>query len=191
MKARQLIPVKRTEPAAVTSGVKELSGSEVLLVDGYNMVFAWDELKKLAQSSLDDARRALCDMMCEYSAMTGRRVIVVFDAYRVSGGIGGAEKYGNIFVIYTRERETADAFIEKATYQVKGSLTVLVATSDGPEQAIVIGNDALRLSASDLNDEMRRVRASIRDILEKGRQPWPVTGMEEKIKAAWKEQHSN
>ena len=191
VKARQLIPVKRKEPAAASSGVKEMSGGEVLLVDGYNMVFAWDELKKLAQSSLDDARRALCDMMCEYSAMTGRRVIVVFDAYRVSGGIGGAEKYGNIFVIYTRERETADAFIEKATYQVKGSLTVLVATSDGPEQAIVIGNDALRLSASDLNDEMRRVRASIRDILEKGRQPWPVTGMEEKIKAVWKEQHSS
>ena len=189
VKARQLFPVRRTEAAETKTAAAPAGGAEVLLVDGYNIVFAWEELKKLAASSLDDARRALCDMMCEYSAMTGRRVIVVFDAYRVSGGSGGAERYGNIFVIYTRERETADAFIEKATYQVKGRLTVLVATSDGPEQAIVIGNDALRLSAGDLHDEMDKVRSAIRDYLDRGRGVFPVTGMEEAMKAAWKDQH--
>ncbi len=190
IRARQLLPVRRTEhnTPETNAAVTQTADGEILLVDGYNIIFAWDELKKQAQASLEDARLSLCDLMCEYSAMTGRRVIVVFDAYRVPGGSGGAEKYGNIFVIYTREHETADTFIEKATYRSRGSARIIVATSDGPEQAIVIGNQALRLSARDLRDEMRQVQETIRRYLDTGA-PNPVPNLAEALRAAWKNSH--
>ncbi len=184
VRARQLLPVKR-EWEQKRLEIR-LPKEEILLVDGYNMIFAREELKNRAAVSLEEARIALLDGLCEYCAMTGKKGIVVFDAYRVQGGAGSAEPYGNLYVIYTRERETADAFIERTTYRTGGDVRVTVATSDGPEQAIALGNKALRMSSRELWREMDQVRRQLRSVLEQ-RSPDPQPRMEQAYKAAWKE----
>ena len=140
-------------------------GEEYLLVDGYNIIFAWDELKTIAKDSLDAARKTLCDLLCDYQGYKKCHVIAVFDAYKVKGGLGSVEKYHNIHVVYTKEAETADAYIEKATYEIGKKHRVKVATSDGPEQLIILGHGALRLSASNFREEMEQVRGQIADVL--------------------------
>lgn len=97
---------------------RAFSGEDYLLVDGYNIIFAWDELKKLAAEHLDAARKKLCDLLCNYQGYRKCRVILVFDAYKVKGGLGSVEKYHNITIVYTKEAETADAYIERATYEI-------------------------------------------------------------------------
>ena len=138
---------------------------EYLLVDGYNIIFAWDELKAIARESLDAARRALCDLLCNYQGCRGCRVIAVFDAYKVRGGQGSVEKYHNIHVVYTKEAETADAYIERATYELGKQYRVKVATSDGPEQLIILGHGALRVSASSFREEMEQTEGQIAQVL--------------------------
>ena len=141
------------------------SGPEYLLVDGYNIIFAWDELKAMAQDNLDAARKALCDLLCNYQGYRRCEVIAVFDAYRVKGGQGSVERYHNIHVVYTKEAETADAYYERATYEIGREHRVKVATSDGPEQLIILGHGALRVSASAFREEVEQVQGQIQDLL--------------------------
>ena len=158
-------------PAAEKRAVREqLSGPEYLLVDGYNIIFAWDELKTIARDNLDAARKALCDLLCNYQGYKKCVVIAVFDAYKVKGGLGSVEKYHNIHVVYTREAETADAYIERATYEIGQKHRVKVATSDGPEQLIILGHGALRMSASGFREEMEQVQGQIAETLRKNNQ---------------------
>ena len=138
---------------------------EYLLVDGYNIIFAWEELKAIARESLDAARKALCDLLCNFQGYQKCRVIAVFDAYKVRGGQGSVEKYHSIHVVYTKEAETADAYIERATYELGRHYRVKVATSDGPEQLIILGHGALRVSASAFREEMEQVQGRIAQVL--------------------------
>ena len=146
-------------------------GEEYLLVDGYNIIFAWDELKAIARDSLDAARKSLCDLLCNYQGYRKCHVILVFDAYKVKGGQGSVEKYHNIHVVYTREAETADAYIERATYEIGREHRVKVATSDGPEQLIILGHGALRLSATAFRQEVEQVQGEIAAALDKNNRP--------------------
>ena len=161
-------PKRAPAEAAEKRPVRErFSGPEYLLVDGYNIIFAWDELKAIAQDNLDAARKALCDLLCNYQGYKKCVVIAVFDAYKVKGGLGSVEKYHNIHVVYTREAETADAYIERATYEIGRQHRVKVATSDGPEQLIILGHGALRMSASGFHEEMEQVQGQIAETLRK------------------------
>lgn len=135
---------------------------EYLLVDGYNIIFSWDELKELATENMDAARYRLMDILCNYQGFKKCTVILVFDAYKVKGGLGEVQKYKNINVVYTKEAETADQYIEKVTYEIAKDNHVVVATSDALEQLIILGRGAVRLSANDLKEEIIRVNTIIR-----------------------------
>ncbi|MBR5471711.1 MAG: TetM/TetW/TetO/TetS family tetracycline resistance ribosomal protection protein [Oscillibacter sp.] len=176
VKRQTFIPPKeprraQTDNEAEKRRIKEqFQGDEYLLVDGYNIIFAWEELKSIARENLDAARIALCDLLCNYQGYKKNRVIAVFDAYKVKGGLGSVEKYNNIHVVYTKEAETADAYIERATYELGRKHRVKVATSDGPEQLIILGHGALRLSASNFKEEMEQVQGQIAGVLSKNNQ---------------------
>lgn len=159
--------VVRDAPARPRTPLPVPAGPVYLLVDGYNIVFAWDELAAVARQDLDAARVLLCDLLCGYQSVRGCEVIVVFDAYRVRGNPGSHEKYHTIHVVYTREAETADSFIERASYELTKEHRVRVATSDGPEQLIILGHGAERVSASMFHEEMREVRERIDEALER------------------------
>lgn len=141
-------------------------GPEYLLVDGYNIIFAWDELKELAADNLDLARNTLINRLCNYQGFKRNNVIVVFDAYRVRGNHREIERYCGVDVVYTKESETADSYIEKVSHELGRSHRVRVATSDGTEQIIILGNGAFRVSAAEFRDEVMRVEAAIREIIE-------------------------
>ncbi|WP_337575146.1 translation factor GTPase family protein [Fournierella sp.] len=147
----------------------ELSGPEYLLVDGYNLIFAWEELKKLAADNLAGARQALADLLCNYRGFHDCQVILVFDAYKVPHGTGEVSRYHNIHIVYTKEAETADMYIEKTTYQLAKKRRVRVVTSDGAEQLIILGHGALRISARSFREEVERTNGEIRRILEENR----------------------
>ena len=134
-------------------------------MDGYNIIFAWDELNKIAAENLDAARKQLCDILSNYQGFRRCEVIAVFDAYKVKGGQGSVEKYHNIHVVYTKEAETADAYIERATYDIGRHHRGRVATSDGAEQLIILGHGALRLSASAFKAEVEQAAGQISAIL--------------------------
>ncbi len=150
---------------------RKLAEAEVLhkylLVDGYNVIFAWDELKGLAEVNLDGARRALIDILCNYRGARECDVIVVFDAYRVKGGEGSIETHDNISVVYTREAETADTYIERATYELSDTSRnhVRVVTSDRLEQLIITGNNAHKVSVDDFKAEVEQVNGEISEKL--------------------------
>lgn len=136
---------------------KRAKRKSYLLVDGYNVIHSQKELKELAEEELSAARGKLCDMLCNYQGFTGRITIVVFDAYKVPGNTGSVEKYNNIYVIYTKEAESADAYIEKATHEIAKEHDVMVATSDGMVQLIVLGAGAIRMSSNELIEDMERI----------------------------------
>lgn len=140
-------------------------GPDYLLVDGYNIIFAWPELKEVARDNLDAARKMLLDVLANYRAFRGGEIILVFDAYKVKGNPGSQEKTEGIFVAYTKEAQTADAYIERATYDLAQKHRVRVATSDGPEQLIILGHGALRVSALQLRQEIEQARGQISVIL--------------------------
>lgn len=140
-------------------------GPEYLLVDGYNLIFAWDELKAAARESLDAARQLLLDLLSNYQGFQKNEVIVVFDAYRVPRSVRDESRYHNIHVVFTKEAETADAYIEKVTYDLGKKHRVRVATSDYAEQLIILGHGALRLSASTFREEVERVGGQISALL--------------------------
>ena len=174
MKRREFAPPKDPRRPAAEGSARTIreqtAGPGYLLVDGYNIIFAWEELKAIAQENLDAARKALCDLLCNYQGYQKCEVIVVFDAYKVKGGQGSVENYHNIHVVYTKEAETADTYIERATYEIGKQHRVRVATSDGPEQLIILGHGALRLSASAFYEEISRVRSQIGSTLERNNQ---------------------
>lgn len=128
---------------------------EYLLVDGYNIIFAWDDLQKMAEENLDSARMHLLNQLCNFQAFRHCQVIVVFDAYKVKGGVGSVIPFYNITQVFTKEAETADMYIEKVTNQLARDYRVRVATSDAVEQRIILGHGALRLSARGLEEEMQ------------------------------------
>ncbi len=139
---------------------------EYLLVDGYNIIFAWDELKRLAQEDLEAARQQLMDRLCSYQGYKKCRVILVFDAYRVKGGHRTVEPYHNITVVYTKEAETADMYIERASYDIGKKHRVRVATSDNIEQLIILGHGCLRISARAFHAEVLEVEKTIGGLLD-------------------------
>ena len=139
---------------------------EYLLVDGYNVIFAWEELNELAKASIDAARNKLMDILSNYQGFTGCTLILVFDAYKVKGSQGEVQKYHNIYVVYTKEAETADQYIEKTTHEIGRKYKVTVATSDALEQVIVMGQGAYRISARDFYEEVERTEKQIREINE-------------------------
>lgn len=142
---------------------KEEPVDEYLLVDGYNILYAWDELRELMKVTLDGARHRLMDMLCNYQGYRKYHLIVVFDAYKVSGGVGSTEDYHNIHVVYTKEAETADQYIEKFAHQMGRKHRVTVATSDGMEQVIIRSQGCLLMSAHDLEEDMERVSRQIEE----------------------------
>ena len=139
---------------------------EYLLVDGYNIIFAWDELNALSKESLEAARHRLMDILCNYQGFKKCVLILVFDAYRVPGSPGSIEQYHNIHVVYTREAETADMFIERVTHEIGKGRRVRVATSDGVEQVIILGHGALRVSARMFHEEVQEAEKEIRRYLQ-------------------------
>lgn len=141
-------------------------GPEYLLVDGYNVIFSWDNLKKLADSSIDGARNALINILCNYQGYKRCEVIVVFDAYKVKGNHREIEKVNNITVVYTKEAEIADMYIEKASLDLAKKHKVRVVTSDALEQVIILGNGALRVSSREFQGEVKSAEDNIRTIIE-------------------------
>jgi predicted RNA-binding protein with PIN domain len=138
-------------------------GPGYLLVDGYNIIFAWDELNKMAADNLDLARNTLINILCNYQGFKQCEVILVFDAYRVPGNFREIEKVHNITVIYTKEAETADMFIEKTAHDLAKDYRVRVATSDGAVQTIILGSSAYRVSAEEFHKEVKDVEKAIRE----------------------------
>ena len=134
---------------------------EYLLVDGYNVIFAWEDLKDLAQVSIDGARGKLLDVLCDYQGMKKCNLIVVFDAYRVQGHKTEISTYHNIHVVFTKEAETADQYIEKFAHENGKKYNVTVATSDGLEQIIIRGQGCRLLSARELKDEIERTKKTL------------------------------
>ena len=134
-------------------------------MDGYNIIFAWEELRELAKSSLETARDRLIDILCNYRGFKKCELILVFDAYKVKGNTGSVEKIGGINVVYTKEAETADMYIEKVTRDLGRKNRVRVATSDGVEQIIILGGGAIRVSASEFYKEVKDAEKAIAEII--------------------------
>lgn len=137
-------------------------GKEYLLVDGYNIIFAWEDLKELAKVNIEAARNKLMDVLCDYQGYRRMTLILVFDAYKVPGNPGEVQTYHNIHVVYTREAETADQYIEKTVHDMAKEHRVMVATSDGMEQVIIMGQGARRISARGLLREVEEARREMR-----------------------------
>ncbi len=159
-------PAARTE-LKPWKGLKVPAREEFLLVDGYNIIHAWSELRALAAVDLEGARQRLVHRLRNYQGWRRCKVIVVFDAYRVPGGQGSTERYGDLWVVYTREAETADMYIERTSYDLKRKdCRVRVATSDGLEQLIILGHGAIRVSAPELEQELERTEGEIRAVID-------------------------
>ena len=152
-------PQKKQRPSLAPTG------PEYVLVDGYNIIFAWERLKRMAQDSLEAARTELINILCNYQGIRQCKLILVFDAYKVKGNHGSVEKVGDISVVYTKEAETADMYIERVTHEIGRKHRVRVATSDGLEQIIILGHGALRVSASMFEQEVNLAEKAMRDFL--------------------------
>ncbi len=144
---------------------------EYLLVDGYNIIFSWDELNELSKTDLNAARMSLMNSLCNYQGFRQMKLILVFDAYKVEGGTEKTEKYRNIHVVYTKEAETADRYIERTALSLTKKHRVTVATSDATEQVIIFGAGANRMSARELKDEVTNTEKEISSLLEKRNSP--------------------
>lgn len=163
--ASQPVRKKAAAPVKYKKVKMQPRGDEYLLVDGYNIIFAWDELRNIADKSLDSARDRLIDILCNYQGFKQCRVILVFDAYKVKGNTGSIEKIHNIDVVYTKEAETADMYIEKTTRDLGKKHRVRVATSDSLEQIIILAGGATRVSANELLQEINAAGKAIEEIL--------------------------
>ena len=153
------IVTKEITPGKNVTSVRNenLIGEDYLLVDGYNIIYAWDNLKELAETNLEGARGALMDILCNYQALRKCNLILVFDAYRVKGHDTDVIDYHNIHVVYTKEAETADRYIERFAHDHASKHRITVATSDGLEQIIIRGAGCQLLSARDLKEEIKRL----------------------------------
>ena len=154
---------KKRRPAGPEPCSNEEQEEDYLLVDGYNIIFAWDELRELAEMNIDGARYRLMDLMSNYQGTRKGTLILVFDAYKVAGNTGEDIRYHNIHVIYTKEAETADQYIEKLAHQMGRKNRVTVATSDGLEQLIIRGQGCMLLSAEDLKEDVERARRMVEE----------------------------
>lgn len=154
-------PLVEADPLPLT----RIRRDDYLLVDGYNIIFAWDELKTIAATDLNAARAALLNLMSNFQSVRKCRVIVVFDAYKVKGGTGSVEKQFNLDVVYTKEAETADMYIEQTSYDLSRTHRVRVATSDALEQMIILGHGAERLSAGDLRWEVDQTNQHLDEVI--------------------------
>lgn len=143
---------------------------EYLFIDGYNVINGWQELKSLSKISLDTARNRLVEIMSEYQSFTGINVIIVFDAHLVKGSNEKTEKLYGVTVVYTKERETADSYIEKILDKIGRNKIVRVATSDWAEQQIVLGRGGTRISSRELEIEVKNIRRSIKRKREKNKE---------------------
>ena len=152
-----------TAPASPRKSKTKEPEKEYLLVDGYNIIFAWEDLNELAKINIEGARNKLMDILCNYQGYKKCTLILVFDAYKVEGGQGSVQKYHNIHVVYTKEAETADQYIEKTVHEIGKKYHVTVATSDALEQVIILGQGADRLSARNLREEIQRMKEEIRE----------------------------
>ncbi|MBR2852137.1 MAG: NYN domain-containing protein, partial [Anaerotignum sp.] len=145
---------------------------EFLLVDGYNIIHAWDELKELAEDvSLESARQRLMDVLSNYKGTSKATIILVFDGYLVKGNIGTVYEYNNIYVVYTKEAETADHYIERVVTSLPKHYKVRVATGDGLEQLIIYGQGAIRMTARELWNEVQAVEMELREKFIENRPP--------------------
>lgn len=157
--------IKKAAPKPKFKSKPIPAGPLYLLVDGYNIIFAWDDLKKAAEESLDLARELLINRLANYRGFTRCELILVFDAYKVKGNPGEVERIYNINVVYTKEAETADMYIEKVTHELSRKHRVRVATSDNLEQLIILGAGAIRVSAREFLEEVEAVESEIRKYL--------------------------
>lgn len=163
---RSAMHTRRDEPLSDTPIAPQKPLHEYILVDGYNIIFAWDELKKTAAENLEAARHRLIEMMINYKAVRKCDMIVVFDAYRVKGSTGSEELKGGLHVVYTKEAETADSYIERTAHDLSGDYRVRVATSDRLEQIIILGGGAYRMSASEFYEEVCLAQREIREYIQ-------------------------
>ena len=131
-------------------------------MDGYNIIFSWEELRELSEKDIGAARGKLADILSNYQGYRKCTLILVYDAYKVEGNPGEVMKYHNIYIVYTKEAETADQYIEKTVRRIAKDAAVTVATSDGLEQVIILGQGANRMSAPGLKEEIERTLAEVR-----------------------------
>ena len=146
-------------------------GEEYIIIDGYNFIFAIDELRRAAESDLARARDIVTRLMCDYAAFRRCRVIIAFDGYKRRGGEGSVEELGPVTVVYTKERQTADSYIERTTYEISDSHSVRVVTSDYQEQLVILGSGGLRVSArefyAEIMDNLKLIREKIDSYMNK------------------------
>lgn len=154
-----------TAPTQKKAKKPKKKGEDVLIIDGYNFIFANDEWRRMAETDISLARDGLTRVMCDYSAFRKVRVIIVFDAYKRGGGEGGSERYGDVTVVYTRENQTADSYIEKTAHDLADEHSVRVVTSDFDEQLVILGVGALRVSAREFAAELRLNDKEIKEII--------------------------
>ena len=165
MKEKRAMTGKRTissQPSHSYYTPKKKSGEEYLLVDGYNVIFAWEDLRELAEANLHAAQDKLMDILSNYQGYKKCTLILVFDAYKVEGHQEEVLKYHNIYVVYTKEAETADQYIEKTVHKIGRQNQVTVATSDRLEQIIIMGQGAQRISAKGLREEIEETNRQLR-----------------------------
>lgn len=190
--ARVMHTPKDSEPAREKRPDIKKYQKSYLLIDGYNMIFAWDSLKKIALDSLEDARQKLIERLSVYKVFQDKEIILVFDAYKVKGNRGEVEREKEITIVYTKESQTADAYIEKAAKELTKNYHVTVATSDALEQLIIFGSGAFRMTAKNLEEDLIRVEEGIRQMTEaynlKTDQSGFLKVLEEKL-AKWKTQN--
>ena len=141
-------------------------GEELILVDGYNLIFAWDDLRRMAERDISLARDALIRVLCNYSAFKKCKIVTVFDAYRRKGGSGSEEKFGSVTAVYTKESETADTYIERMAHELADSHFLRVVTADMQEQYIILGVGGYRVSPSEFRAEVETVTTEIKDTIE-------------------------
>lgn len=166
---REFGPIKRPSYAPVSApqaeSVRPEGKKDYIIVDGYNVIFAWEELKALAQDNLDAARHRLMDILSNYKGFTNCELVLVFDAYRVSGGAGSKTDYHNIHVVYTKENETGDAYIEKLSHDIGRNFSVRVVTSDNLIRLSALRAGVLRVSAREFHSEVEWVYGQIEEVL--------------------------
>lgn len=163
--SRAMHTPKEAKPDKYRSKSHKKFDKGYLLIDGYNMIFAWDSLKKIAQDNLEDARRNLVERLSVYRVFKDDEIILVFDAYKVKGNRGEVEKEKGITVVYTKEAQTADAYIEKTAKELSRDYNVTVATSDALEQLIIFGSGAYRMPAKNLEEEVIRIEQGVREMV--------------------------
>ena len=149
-----------------------------LLIDGYNVIFAWEELSSLARTNIDAARESLQDILCNYRSMTDAEIIIVYDAYRVRNHPAEVSDYGNIHIVFTGTAQTADSYIEKFTHDNRTKYDISVVTSDGLEQIIIQGQGAHLISSHEFEVRVREINEKIRQILEENQRTLPANRMD-------------